>query len=181
MQSIRYVMLQSKGCEGIMSRIYEQLNTKTLGDVEAIDIQALQDKVHIQEINKQELETYNLINEAAFRNGLPMPNTQKLIQASYNDNGSNDFFIPGNGEVWMLVGGDTLATGGTGTVSFQLKQSDGKVALLFIASVNGQEPIGDNSTGLKYPIYISSTNWLVANVTAVATSVRPTLSFIRVR
>ena len=53
--------------------------------------------------------------------------------------------------------------------------------MLFIASVNGQEPIGENSTGLKYPIYISNTNYLVANVTNVATSVRASLSFIRIR
>ena len=53
--------------------------------------------------------------------------------------------------------------------------------MLFIASVNGQEPIGENSTGLKYPIYVSYENYLIANVTSVATSVRASISFIRVR
>ena len=90
-------------------------------------------------------------------------------------------FKPEKGEVWMLIGGDTLASGGTGTVSFQIQDENDIRALLFIASVNGQEPIGDNSTGLKYPIYVSSTNWLFANLTAVATSVRCSLSFVRVR
>ena len=160
---------------------YTQLQNFKLSNVTAQDIDRVTQNTFIQATNQDALITYNTINKAAMRDGQPMPETQKLVQATYTDNGSNDFFVPSKGEVWILVGGDTLATGGTGTVSFQLKQSDGKVALLFIASVNGQEPIGDNSTGLKYPIYISSTNWLVANVTAVATAVRPTLSFIRIR
>ena len=162
-------------------RIYSDLATIPLSQVTSTQISTLTDPVTLSASNQDALITMNIVNKAAMRDGQPMPETQKLVQATYTDNGSNDFFVPSKGEVWILVGGDTVTSGGTGTINFQLKQSDGKVALLFIASVNGQEPIGDNSTGLKYPIYISSTNWLVANVTSVATSVRPTLSFIRIR
>ena len=162
-------------------RIYSDLATIPLSEVTAEQISTLTNPVTLSALNQDALITMNTVNKAAMRDGQPMPETQKLVQTTYTDNGSNDFFVPGAGEVWILVGGDTVTSGGTGTINFQLKQSDGKVALLFIASVNGQEPIGDNSTGLKYPIYISSTNWLVANVTSVATSVRPTLSFIRIR
>ena len=162
-------------------RIYSDLATIPLSEVTSLQINTLTNPVTLSASNQDALITMNIVNKAAMRDGQPMPETQKLVQATYTDNGSNDFFVPSKGEVWILVGGDTVTSGGTGTINFQLKQSDGKVALLFIASVNGQEPIGDNSTGLKYPIYISSTNWLVANVTSVATSVRPTLSFIRIR
>jgi len=87
-----------------MTRIYEQLNTKTLGDVEAIDIQALQDKVHIQEINKQELETYNLINKAAMRDGLPIPESGKVVTTGFlDDTGTVVVFRPDKGEVYTLM------------------------------------------------------------------------------
>ena len=165
----------------LKEQVYTNLQNVTLSTVSANDIQKLTDPTFLQATNQDALLTYNLINQASMRDGQPMPNTQKIVQATYTDNGSNDFFIPGNGEVWMLIGGDTVTSGGTGTINFQLKDEAGTLAMLFIASVNGQEPIGENSTGLKYPIYISDTNYLVANVTGVATSVRASLSFIRIR
>jgi len=162
--------------------IYTQLNTKKLSTVTAEEIMNITDPTHIEFENEFNLERYNLINKALYRDGQPMPNTQRIVQTTYTGTSDDaDFFKPNTGEVWMLVGGDTLGTGGTGTISFSLKNDAGQLALLFIASVNGQEPIGENSTGLKYPIYVSSTNWLYANITAVATSVRASLSFIRVR
>jgi|TARA_R110002012_G_scaffold321906_1_gene552166 hypothetical protein len=165
----------------LKEQVYTNLQNVTLSTVSANDIQKLTDPTFLQATNQDALLTYNLINQASMRDGQPMPNTQKIVQATYTDNGSNDFFIPGNGEVWMLIGGDTVTSGGTGTINFQLKDEAGTLAMLFIASVNGQEPIGENSTGLRYPIYVSSTNYLVANVTSVVTSVRASLSFIRVR
>ena len=162
-------------------KVYTNLQNKTLSNVGANDIQKLTNPTFIQATNQDALLTYNIINQAAMRDGQPMPDTQKIVQATYTDNGSNDFFIPNPGEVWILCGGDTVTSGGTGTINFQLKDQAGTLAMLFIASVNGQEPIGENSTGLKYPIYISNTNYLVANVTNVATSVRASLSFIRIR
>ena len=83
----------------------------------------------------------------------------------------------------MLVGGDTLGSGGTGAINWSLKDSDGNLALVFQTSVNGQEPLFQNSTNnnIPSPLYITSDNWLFANITAVATSVRASISFIRVR
>ena len=99
--------------------IYDQLNTKTLGDVEAIDIQSLQDRVHIQKVNKEELETYNLINKATFRDGKPMPGTMIITTntVAYNDNdNSTEYEIvltPQKGEVWQLMGAQSQASGGS--------------------------------------------------------------------
>lgn len=162
-------------------QVYTNLQNVTLSSVTANDIQKLTDPTFIQATNQDDLITYNIINQAAMRDGLPMPGTQRIVQTTYTDTGSNDFFVPGKSEIWQLIGGDTVTNGGTGTINFQLKDEAGTLAMLFIASVNGQEPIGENSTGLKYPIFISDTNYLVANVTGVATSVRASLSFIRIR
>lgn len=162
--------------------IYKGLAQQKLGDVTGSQIANLTDPVFLQAKNQNDLITMNIINEAAMRNGLPMPDTQKIIQTTYTSTGDDAiFFQPPRGEVWMLVGGDTLGSGGTGTINWSLKDDSGTLALLFISSINGQEPIGDNSTGLKYPIYVSNTNFLFANITSVATSVRASLSFIRVR
>jgi hypothetical protein len=161
--------------------VYTNLQNKKLSDVSGKDIQQLTDPTFIQASNQDALLTYNIINQAAMRDGLPMPGTQKIVQANYTDTGSNTFFRPDPSEVWLLIGGDTVTSGGTGTINFQLSDESGTLAMLFIASVNGQEPIGENSTGLKYPIYVSYENYLIANVTSVATSVRASISFIRVR
>lgn len=113
----------------------------------------------------------------------PIPRTQKNVQATYTATGANDFFVPGVGEVWQLVGGDTLGNGGTGSIQWQLKDSDDVVSLVFQTSVSGQEPIGQNSTNnnLVLPLLVTKDTYLVANVSAVATSVRASLNFIRVR
>lgn len=163
--------------------IYEQLNTKKLSNVTAAEVMNITDKTHIQFQNEFDLERYNLINQALYRDGMPMPNTQRIVQATYTDTGSNDFFVPGIGEIWVLCGGDTVSSGGTGSINWQLKDEAGTIAMIFQTSISGQEPIGQNSTNnnLMTPIYISNKNYLVANVTAVATSVRASLSFIRIR
>lgn len=163
--------------------IYNQLATINLESVTAEQIGKLTNPVTLSADNQDALITMNTVNRATFRDsGTPMPNTQKIIQRTYTDaSQDSDFFKPEPNEVWMLIGGDSLSSGGTGTVGLQIRDENDLRALLFITSVNGQEPIGDNSTGLKYPIYVSSTNWLFANITAVATSVRLSLSFVRVR
>jgi hypothetical protein len=162
-------------------KVYDNLQNKTLGNVTAADIQKLTDPTFIQATNQDALITYNIVNKAAMRDGQPMPNTQKIVQSTYTDTGSNDFFVPNDGEVWKIVGGDTIGTGGTFSVQWQLKDESGTLALLFQTSVSGQEPIGKDNSNLVLPIYVSSTNYLVANVSAVVTSGRASISFIRVR
>ena len=83
--------------------IYDQLNTKTLGDVEAVDIQSLQDRVHIQKVNKEELETYNLINKAAMRTGMPMPDQGTIIQYTQTSDSTQAVIRPPPGEVWEIM------------------------------------------------------------------------------
>ena len=180
--------------------ILDQLQTKTVGAppsttgltgdqlpetiFDIADFETVKNQVTLQLSNLELLNVLNTIGQVTNTQSQsgPIPGTQKIIQATYTSTTDDAiFFQPDKGQVWQLVGGDTLGTGGTGTINWSLKDSNGVLALMFISSINGQEPIGDNSTGLKYPIFVSHDNFLFANVTSVATSVRASLSFIRVR
>ena len=161
-----------------MTRIYEQLNTKTLGDVEAIDIQALQDKVHIQEINKQELETYNLINEAAMRNGLPIPGTGFIVTDSRAVDGNETalLFQPAVGEVWQLTGA------ATGTLT------GARIELRLVAHTGGDVEIGaETASATQYdpfgsaPIYLDSNVYLNVFYIGGTGTMAVQVSMIRVR
>ena len=142
------------------------MNTKTLGDVEAIDIQSLQERVHIQRANAAELKTYNLINRATFRaDGGIIPNKGKIIQTT----GDNDRiqFQPESGECWRFAGGDILETGtATFTVNFQLRDLDGNIAFIGSASSTGQEPITTDNLYKNGPIELTNSLYLYADVTA---------------
>tara|TARA_R110000851_G_scaffold110497_1_gene233292 strand:+ start:1086 stop:1646 length:561 start_codon:yes stop_codon:yes gene_type:complete len=102
--------------------IYEQLNTLKLGSSPAEDIQRLQDQVNIQAVNIDAMKTYNLINEATFRNdSCAIPGTSKLIKATATDSNKTFLFTPNEGEIWQLQGATVLANSGPGeTVTYYL-------------------------------------------------------------
>ena len=168
------------------SNVYEQLRTIKASDLTRSQLDVIRDPLFLDGSSEDVLRRIKLIGEVTdqLSTSGPIPRTQKIIQATYTDTGDDaDFFKPGVGEVWQLIGGDTLGTGGTGSINWSLKDDDGVLALVFQTSVNGQEPIFQNSTNnnIPSPLYITSDNWLYANITAVATSVRASISFIRVR
>jgi hypothetical protein len=169
----------------IDSRIYDLFKGKKIEDFTADNLDKLRDTVFFEHQSEDLLRRILLFAAVSGQQSFsgPIPRTQQIIQATYTSTGTETFFKPDVGEVWMLMGGDTLGTDGTGSIQWQLKDAAGTVALIFQTSVSGQEPIGQNSTNnnLVTPIYITSDNYLVANTSAVATSVRATLSFIRVR
>lgn len=97
--------------------IWEQLNTKTLGDQPGSSIQKITNPINIEEANRQALEDVKLINDATMRNGNPIPGTQKVINTSYSDNAFVDIFTPAQGEVWLIQSVWTFtATGLTSAV-----------------------------------------------------------------
>jgi hypothetical protein len=167
------------------SRLYKLFKGKKLEDFTADNIDSLRDSIFFESESEDLLRRLVLFGAVSGQQSFsgPIARTQQIVQATYTSTGTETFFQPGVGEVWMLVGGDTLGSGGTGSIQWQLKDAAGTVALIFQTSVSGQEPIGQNSTNnnLLSPIYITSDNYLVANCSAVATSVRATISFIRVR
>ena len=169
------------------SRVYDSLKSTRLDEVTADQVETLRSQVFAQGIDGAEDEYRRLVLLAAASlagsmSG-PIPGTQQIVQTTYTSTGDDaDFFKPTSG-VWLLVGGDTVSSGGTGSIQWTLKDADGTLALIFQTSVNGQEPIMQNSNNnnLPSPIYITPENWLYANVSAVATNVRASISFIRVR
>lgn len=166
------------------SLLYQQLRSKKLEDLTPDQLDEWRDQIFVNGDNEDDIRRLILLYFASGNLGTsPIPRTQKIVQATYTSTGDDaDFFKPSPGEVWQLVGGDTIGTGGTGSIQWSLKDDDGNLALIFQTSVSGQEPIGQNSTNnnMMLPVFITSDNWLFANISAVATSVRATMSFIRV-
>ena len=170
------------------SSLYQQLESTTLITLTPDQLDTIRAKTFSQgtEGNEDEYRRLLLLGLAADKLSVsgPIPGTQQIVQATYTGTGDDaDFFKPNVGEVWQLVGGDTLGSGGTGSINWSLKDANGDLALVFQTSVNGQEPIFQNSNNnnIPSPMFITSDNWLYANITAVATSVRASISFIRVR
>ena len=150
------------------------------------DFDQVKNQVTLQLSNLELLNVLNTVGQVTNTQSQsgPIPDTQKIIQRTYTSTTDDEiFFRPDSGQVWVLVGGDTVGSGGTGSIQWSLTADSSTFALIFQTSVSGQEPIGQNSTNnnMMTPIYISHTNYLYANISAVATSVRATLSFIRVR
>lgn len=167
------------------SRLYDLFKGQKIEDFSADSLDKLRDTIFIEPKSEDLMRRIVLLGEVSGQLSLagPITRTQQIVQATYTSTGASDFFVPDSGEVWQLVGGDTLSSGGTGSIQWQLKDASGTVSLVFQTSVSGQEPIGQNSTNnnILMPIYITKENYLVASVSAVATSVRASLSFIRVR
>jgi hypothetical protein len=168
------------------ANIYEQLSSIKASDLKRTQLDIIRDPLFLNAESEDVLRRILLIGQVTdqLSTSGPIPRTQQIIQTTYTDTGDDaDFFVPGVGEVWQILGGDTSASGGTGSINWSLKDSDGTLALIFQTSVNGQEPIFQNSNNnnIPSPIYVTSDNWLYANITAVATNVRASISFIRVR
>jgi hypothetical protein len=182
--------------------VLDQLQTKTVGAppsttgltgdqlpetiFDVADFDTVKNQVTLQLSNLELLNVLNTVGQVTNTQSQsgPIPDTQKIIQRTYTATTDDEiFFRPDPGQVWQLVGGDTVGSGGTGSIQWSLTPDSSTFALIFQTSVSGQEPIGQNSTNnnLMQPILISHTNYLYANISAVATSVRATLSFIRVR
>ena len=106
-------------------KIYEQLNTFTLGGssaASAANVALLTNPVHIQESNVKVLEAANTINEALFRDGLHIPSTQKVVSSSVSESGTRATIItPEKGEVWTISSATVSSVaGGSGGVGYTL-------------------------------------------------------------
>jgi len=85
-------------------KVYDNLQNKTLADVTASDIQSLTDPTFIQATNQDALLTYNIINQAAMRDGGIMPNSGGIETQTQTDNTLYVSFRPPNGQVWKVMG-----------------------------------------------------------------------------
>jgi len=85
-------------------KVYDNLQNKTLADVSAADIQSLTDPTFIQATNQDALLTYNIINQAAMRDGNIMPNSGGILTLTQTDGNIAVDIIPPNGQVWKIMG-----------------------------------------------------------------------------
>ena len=85
--------------------IYNNLQNKTLSSVSAEDIQKLTDPTFLQSTNQDAIITYNIVNEAAMRDGQPMPGTSP-------------------GEVWVIQSASATITGRSGSIAHELIFTD---------------------------------------------------------
>jgi len=130
-------------------KVYRNLQNKKLSDVTAKDIQQLTDPTFIQATNQDALITYNMLNEAMMRNGLPMPATAKIVQAeSTTSSAVIEIFTPNKGEVWKVEGFAFNKTGLAGTVAARLIADDGNqitsidMSMIYLSST--QDPASAN-------------------------------------
>jgi len=95
--------------------IWDQLNTKTIGDKPSVDIQKQSNPVHLQDDNRQELTDIKLINDATFRSSSDIiPDSGNLDTQTITDNGYDNRVVimsPEKGEVLRLIGVNATTTG----------------------------------------------------------------------
>tara|TARA_R110000823_G_scaffold195196_1_gene326515 strand:+ start:179 stop:721 length:543 start_codon:yes stop_codon:yes gene_type:complete len=120
--------------------IYNNLQNKTLSSVSAEDIQKLTDPTFIQSTNQDALISYNIVNEAAMRNGLPIPNSSAIQIKTITDNSTQEIFRPSIGEVWQLMGASFARTAGDGSsvYTLYLNDEDNNLVYWFYASSSDQ-------------------------------------------
>ncbi len=178
-------------------KVYDNLQNKTLADVTAEDIQKLTDPTFIQATNQDALLTYNTINQAAMRNGGPMPQTSKVVNTgNLDDTGTVVVFRPAVGEVWQLMAmsldpnGTNAAHRGIGyLVDFSTLSSPTDPTNLSGASFVEifDVSLSTSAESLTYdtPLYLDNNTFFALSVVTLDTSAGDTLSLkiamIRVR
>ena len=105
--------------------IYNQLATISLNDVTAEQIQKLTNPVTISSDNQDKLITMNTVNQAAMRDGGPMPETSEIVLAQATDSGVPVVVkTPKIGEVWQIINGQANVTDIVGDVQHEFYYTD---------------------------------------------------------
>lgn len=135
--------------------IYDNLNSFTLGNVAAKDVNSQQEPVNIMEVNQNKMDQLNRINKSLFRDGRPIPNSMKIVSITLNETDTKVTLLqPEKGEVWMLQQLSLVRTANSGTCTFYVQYYDGTTeANALYASTGGTELIltsDDNYAGNTY-------------------------------
>jgi hypothetical protein len=131
--------------------IWNQLNTKTIADNPATEIQTQSNPVHLQDGNRQELEDIKLINDATMRNGSPIVGTMVMQETTVTDNTGTPMLTCPKGQVLQVLNYSYKVTGGSGTLTF--------TAFLGPKGQEGQPEQG----GIRILYYQSAANTPVIN------------------
>jgi hypothetical protein len=148
--------------------VLAQTNTKTVsappastglvGDQSPAEIFTVEDfdlvknQIHLEEKNFQLMEALNVMGQITNMQSQsgPIANTAQVVNTNISDSGTNDVFVPGNGEVWQLNAAASSA-GYTGLSFLILKITDTSNSL----SVEISSQTSYNTEfSLNEPIYI---------------------------
>lgn len=84
--------------------IWDQLNTKTIGDGPSTEIQKQTDPIHLEEENRQALQDTVLINKATQRDGQAIADSGTIVKYNQPTNDAQAIVRPPAGEVWEIIG-----------------------------------------------------------------------------
>ena len=164
-------------------QVYRNLQNKKLSDVTAKDIQQLTDPTFIQATNQDALITYNMLNKAAMRDGLPIPNTMKIVSTGVVTSSTTTIvFRPNPSEVWLCQGIQMDASGGAGAVTAVLMYFDGTNEVR-IESNSTAGTAEFNITSTAGPLYVSNDVYLQVVTSSVGVGEQAIFNgaFVRVR
>ena len=165
---------------------YTQLQNFTLSNVTAQDIDRVTQDTFIQATNQDALITYNTVNKAAMRDGLPIPKTGQIINITASDAGNNyDILVPEPGEVWSVIALSYIVNGISGTLSHLVYMNgtySGAPGGSVVISEKSSSDAGDNFGDVDYsPLHIDENLKLAYTFYGSATSVSVRCAAIRVR
>ena len=165
--------------------VYTNLQNKTLADVEAADIQKLTDPTFIQATNQDALMTYNTINKAAMRDGLPMPETSVIVVASATESGTAvTVKSPNRGEVYMILNAHVSVSGGSGSIAHEFYFTDNnnsRSMLWFYNSSTSSNLTLQQDTDWTPPFFFDSNQVFTYEATGTFTTSQLSIMMIRVR
>lgn len=165
------------------SAIYNDLKTKKLSELDPDEFSKIQARTFAEGINGTEDEYRRLLLLGLASDKLSLAGPMRDVEVAQitqtSDVGFYDIFKPTYG-VWQFLGGDMVASGGTGAVNFSLTNGSESV-YIGSTSVSGQEPLTFDNLYKLPALYITPELWIGGDATSIATSTRVTMAFIRVR
>ena len=149
--------------------IFDNLNTRTLSSVSGADFDLITDPIHIEKANAEALKTSNLIWDAAFHDGNPMPGGISLETVTVTDNTRTTVWTPGTGVVQLLGGASAELDNNTGSVQVQLFAFDGD-NLVYLSSISSStSPIALAQDCDAWPPFMYFSDDVVLQVVATGT------------
>ena len=165
--------------------VYTNLQNKTLATVEAKDIQQFTDPTFIQATNQDALITYNTINKAAMRDGLPIPNTSEIIVATCTESGvAVQVKLPNQGEVWQILNAHISTSGGSGAISHEFyftDQSNSRSFMWYFLSSSGSNLTLQQDTDWTPPFYMDENLEFTYEATGTFTTCTLSIMMMRIR
>ena len=165
--------------------IFEQLNSFTLKNVDVENIMNITDPTHIQTENQFDLERYNLINQALYRDGKPMPEKMEISVTTATDDGVEvEVFTPKKGEVYEIYTGQVVITGRSGAVVHQLRLTDNNNSRsmdIFYVSASTSDYLMGQDADWEGPFWIDSNITLKYEASGTFTNLVLSLQMTRIR